>query len=54
MIGGREGRDGQEGRTERWDRLLFRDYLIGRPDRAREYEALKIARASRLPTHLKA
>jgi GrpB-like predicted nucleotidyltransferase (UPF0157 family) len=27
--------------TEHWDRLLFRDYLIERPDVAREYELLK-------------
>lgn len=26
---------------EHWDRLLFRDYLIGHPDAAREYAALK-------------
>ena len=29
-----------------WDRLLFRDYLIGHPDAAREYEALKVRLAS--------
>ena len=34
---------------EHWDRLLFRDYLIARPDLAREYEALKIALASESP-----
>src|SRR5436190_20369645 len=27
--------------AEHWDRLLFRDYLIDRPDLAREYETLK-------------
>ncbi|MEW6272553.1 MAG: GrpB family protein [Thermodesulfobacteriota bacterium] len=27
---------------EHWDRLLFRDYLIGHPELAREYEALKL------------
>ena len=34
---------------EHWDRLLFRDYLIERPDIAKEYEVLKssLARAYR-------
>jgi GrpB-like predicted nucleotidyltransferase (UPF0157 family) len=32
--------------TEHWDRLLFRDYLIDRPQAAKEYEALKIRLAS--------
>ena len=27
---------------EHWDRLLFRDYLIGHPHLARDYEALKL------------
>ena len=27
---------------EQWDRLLFRDYLVERPDLAREYAALKL------------
>ena len=31
-----------EAHFEHWDRLLFRDYLIGHPDVAREYEALKL------------
>ena len=30
---------------EQWDRLLFRDYLIERPDIAREYETLKLSLA---------
>ncbi|HEY6214772.1 MAG TPA: GrpB family protein [Vicinamibacterales bacterium] len=32
--------------VEHWDRLLFRDYLIERPDVAREYETLKRALAA--------
>ena len=32
--------------TEHWDRLLFRDYLVERPEVAREYEALKNRSAS--------
>jgi GrpB-like predicted nucleotidyltransferase (UPF0157 family) len=35
--------------TEHWDRLLFRDYLIERPEVAREYEALKVRLASAWP-----
>lgn len=35
--------------TDHWDRLLFRDYLIGRPEVAREYEALKIRLAGATP-----
>jgi GrpB-like predicted nucleotidyltransferase (UPF0157 family) len=31
---------------EHWDRLLFRDYLIGHPAVAKEYEALKIQLAA--------
>ncbi|HEV3141573.1 MAG TPA: GrpB family protein [Vicinamibacterales bacterium] len=34
---------------EHWDSLLFRDYLIERPDLACEYEALKIALSSESP-----
>jgi len=30
-----------EAGSEHWDRLLFRDYLIARPDCARRYEELK-------------
>jgi len=30
---------------EQWDRLLFRDYLIERPDIAKEYETLKLSLA---------
>ena len=30
---------------EQWDRLLFRDYLIERPDIAKEYEVLKFTLA---------
>ncbi|MBI5836459.1 MAG: GrpB family protein [Candidatus Eisenbacteria bacterium] len=32
--------------TTHWDRLLFRDYLIGHPEVARDYEALKRRLAS--------
>ena len=32
-----------------WDRLLFRDFLIERPDVARQYERLKIKLASASP-----
>ena len=35
--------------TDHWDRLLFRDYLIERPEVAREYEALKVRLASASP-----
>ena len=35
--------------SEHWDRLLFRDYLIGHPDVAKEYEDLKIRLATALP-----
>lgn len=35
--------------TEHWDRLLFRDYLIDHPERAREYEALKLRLSSESP-----
>ena len=39
-----------EGRfTEHWDRLLFRDYLIERPEVAKEYEGLKVRLASASP-----
>jgi GrpB-like predicted nucleotidyltransferase (UPF0157 family) len=34
---------------EHWDRLLFRDYLIERPDLAREYTGLKQRLASEFP-----
>lgn len=34
---------------EHWDRLLFRDYLIGHPEMAKEYEALKLALARDYP-----
>lgn len=34
---------------EHWDRLLFRDYLIQRPDIAKEYEALKSSLARDYP-----
>jgi GrpB-like predicted nucleotidyltransferase (UPF0157 family) len=39
----------EAGFTEHWDRLLFRDYLIGHPETAREYEAVKIRLASDFP-----
>jgi len=35
--------------TEHWDRLLFRDYLIERPEVAREYESLKLRLAADYP-----
>jgi len=35
--------------SELWERLLFRDYLIVRPDIAREYEALKWRLAETYP-----
>jgi GrpB-like predicted nucleotidyltransferase (UPF0157 family) len=34
---------------EHWDRLLFRDYLIERPETAKEYEILKYALARDYP-----
>ncbi len=34
---------------EHWDRLLFRDFLIARPDVARDYERLKLALAAAFP-----
>lgn len=34
---------------EHWDRLLFRDYLIARPDVAAEYAALKLGLAAAHP-----
>lgn len=34
---------------EHWDRLLFRDYLIAKPEIAREYETLKFALARDYP-----
>jgi GrpB-like predicted nucleotidyltransferase (UPF0157 family) len=37
----------EPGFAAHWERLLFRDYLIERPDLAREYESLKRALASR-------
>ena len=39
----------EAGFTEHWDRLLFRDYLIGHPETAREYGALKIRLAADFP-----
>jgi len=36
--------------VERWDELLFRDFLIAHPDVAREYEALKRRLAAEFPT----
>src|SRR5262249_31371737 len=38
-----------ERQFEHWDRLLFRDYLIDHPNRAREYEMLKRRLASESP-----
>ncbi len=35
--------------VEHWDRLLFRDYLVGHADVAREYESLKRHLASAYP-----
>ncbi len=32
--------------AEHWDRLLFRDFLIAHPERAREYSALKLRLAA--------
>jgi GrpB-like predicted nucleotidyltransferase (UPF0157 family) len=34
---------------EQWDALLFRDYLIERPDLAKQYEALKVNLAREFP-----
>jgi len=34
-----------EAHFEHWDRLLFRDYLIGHPETAMEYQALKVGLA---------
>jgi GrpB-like predicted nucleotidyltransferase (UPF0157 family) len=34
---------------EHWERLLFRDYLIGHPDTAEEYGALKLRIAEKFP-----
>jgi len=34
---------------EHWERLLFRDYLIEHPDRAKEYEMIKIRCARDFP-----
>jgi GrpB-like predicted nucleotidyltransferase (UPF0157 family) len=38
-----------EANFEHWDSLLFRDYLIERPDVAREYQQLKMQLASEYP-----
>lgn len=38
-----------EGHFEHWDRLLFRDYLIAHPDRASEYQRLKMHLAAKYP-----
>ncbi len=35
--------------ADHWDRLLFRDYLIERPEVAREYECLKAQLAATSP-----
>jgi GrpB-like predicted nucleotidyltransferase (UPF0157 family) len=35
--------------SEHWDRLLFRDYLIDRPDVAKAYQYLKVRLASEFP-----
>jgi GrpB-like predicted nucleotidyltransferase (UPF0157 family) len=35
--------------ADHWNRLLFRDYLIGHQDVAREYERLKVELASTSP-----
>ena len=35
--------------VEHWDRLLFRDYLVGHPDIAAEYQTLKMELAARHP-----
>jgi len=38
-----------EGDFEHWDRLLFRDYLIAKPETAKEYENLKMTLARDYP-----
>ncbi|HVP12575.1 MAG TPA: GrpB family protein [Phycisphaerae bacterium] len=38
-----------EGHFEHWERLLFRDYLIGHPAVAAEYQALKLSLAAAHP-----
>jgi GrpB-like predicted nucleotidyltransferase (UPF0157 family) len=38
-----------ESHFEHWDRLLFRDYLIAKPETAKEYEALKMTLARDYP-----
>ncbi|MCE5336998.1 MAG: GrpB family protein [Desulfobacteraceae bacterium] len=35
--------------SEHWDRLLFRDYLIGHPEAAREYAEIKLRLAKAFP-----
>ena len=35
--------------VDHWERLLFRDYLIGHPQVATDYQALKLGLASRFP-----
>jgi len=35
--------------AEHWDRLYFRDYLIERPEDAKEYERLKLRLSAELP-----
>ncbi len=37
----------EAGFPEHWDRLLFRDYLISRPDLAQRYQRLKLELASK-------
>jgi GrpB-like predicted nucleotidyltransferase (UPF0157 family) len=34
---------------EHWERLLFRDYLIGHPNTAKDYETLKLGLAAAFP-----
>lgn len=38
-----------EGDFEHWERLLFRDYLIAKPETANEYEVLKLGLARDYP-----